>query len=104
MPDRDAISEIYQLSDTDQQQYIKESSIIAKFLHEEFQPDKINIAALGNIVPQLHIHHVARFKTDPAWPAPIWGKAPAKAYTQQETDEIINKLKSSLTSNFEFEV
>ena len=105
VPDRDNISELYQLSAADQQQFIRESSIIARLLQDQFNADKINIAALGNIVPQLHIHHVARYKTDIAWPAPIWGKFPAKPYTQKQLDEVISKLKTSLNdNNFEFEI
>lgn len=105
VPDRDNISELYQLSAADQQQFIKESSVIARLLQDQFNADKINIAALGNIVPQLHIHHVARYKTDIAWPAPIWGKFPAKPYTQKQLDEVISKLKTSLNdNNFEFEI
>ena len=106
VPDRDNIRELYQLSVADQQQFISESSVIARLLHDEFQADKINIAALGNIVPQLHIHHVARYKTDIAWPAPIWGKFPAKPYTQQQLDEVNRKLKTSLTEteHFKFDI
>ena len=105
VPDRDNISELYQLSAADQQQFIKESSVIARLLQDQFNADKINIAALGNIVPQLHIHHVARYKTDIAWPAPIWGKFPSKPYTQKQLDEVISKLKTSLNdNNFEFEI
>ena len=105
VPDRDNISELYQLSAADQQQFIRESSIIARLLQDQFNADKINIAALGNIVPQLHIHHVARYKTDIAWPAPIWGKFPSKPYTQKQLDEVISKLKTSLNdNNFEFEI
>ena len=47
---------------------------------ELFAPDKLNIATLGNVVPQLHMHHVARYQSDPAWPAPIWGAVESDAY------------------------
>jgi len=82
VPERNNITEIYQLSTTDQQQLIRESSYLAESLATLYHADKINIAALGNMVPQLHIHHVVRYKTDIAWPAPIWGKFDALAYTQ----------------------
>ena len=55
----------------------------------------MNIAALGNIVPQCHVHHVVRYKTDPAWPAPIWGKYPAKAYLKDEIESVREKLNKS---------
>jgi len=94
VPDRDNISEIFQLSPQDQQQLIRESSQLAEILAAKFQADKINIAALGNMVPQLHIHHVVRYRNDLAWPAPIWGAVPAKPYTESELSEQIRKVKA----------
>ena len=103
VPDRDAISEIYQLSDEDQQQLLRESTMLSKALVAAFAPDKLNIAALGNVVSQLHVHHVVRYKTDPAWPAPVWGKVSAKAYGDIELNAVIAKLKQSLTvKEFEY--
>jgi len=110
VPDRENISELYQLSDAEQKQFMQESAVIARLLKNDFQADKINIAALGNIVPQLHIHHIARYKTDIAWPAPVWGKFPAKRYTPDQRDELMAKLKASLNNinndmaHFEFEI
>ena len=76
VPQRPAVSEIFQLSEADQQQLWRESAALARNLMHSFHADKINIGALGNLVPQLHLHHVARFTTDPAWPGPVWGKRP----------------------------
>ena len=73
VPRYDALREIHHLSEQDQQQLMRESSAIAALLEQDYQADKINIGALGNLVPQLHIHHIARFKDDIAWPGPIWG-------------------------------
>ncbi len=78
VPKRPVIKEIYELSEEDRQLYYQESYIVAKALSEFYKADKINIASIGNMVPQLHIHHIARFKTDAAWPAPVWGKHPMK--------------------------
>ncbi len=61
-----------------------EIRFVADRLYQHFQPQKINIGALGNMVPQLHIHIVARWQTDEAWPGPIWGIGEAKPYTDQE--------------------
>lgn len=97
VPERENISEIYQLSPTDQQQLMRESSHIAEQLNALFHADKINIAALGNMVPQLHIHHVVRYTTDKAWPAPIWGKLDAMAYTDQELKVMHTKLQNILS-------
>lgn len=103
VPDRDAISEIYQLSDADQQQLLRESTTLSRALAAAFAPDKLNIAALGNVVPQLHLHHVVRYKSDPAWPAPVWGKVSARLYGEAELNAVIAKLKASLqTENFEY--
>lgn len=102
VPDRDDITEIHQLKETDQQQLISESSVLSKIISKQFNADKINIAALGNLVPQLHIHHIVRYKNDAAWPAPVWGKLPAKAYTEEETNQVITRLKSSLSEDFKY--
>jgi len=83
VPQRQDVSEIHQLSASDQQQLIRESSLLAACIEKEFKADKINIAALGNMVPQLHIHHIVRYKNDPAWPAPVWGYATAVPYSGQ---------------------
>ena len=102
VPDREDITEIHQLNETDQQQLISESSTLSRIIDKQFNADKINIAALGNLVPQLHIHHIVRYKNDAAWPAPVWGKLPAKAYTEEETTQVITRLKSGLSEGFEY--
>lgn len=99
VPERENISEIYQLSEDDQQQLMRESSYVAEKLAAFFHADKINIAALGNMVPQLHIHHVIRYKTDKAWPAPIWGKFDALAYSAKGLETMQKKLFSVLKLN-----
>ena len=96
VPARIDITEIYQLSDEDQQQLMRESSLLAGSMAALFSADKMNIAALGNIVPQLHIHHIARRRDDPAWPAPVWGKVPPRAYTQDEQENVLMMLLDAL--------
>jgi diadenosine tetraphosphate (Ap4A) HIT family hydrolase len=93
LPNRENTREIFQLSDQDQQQFLAESVFFSRCLDRVFQADKLNIAALGNVVPQLHIHHIARFKTDACWPAPVWGKVSAKPYTEKQVDDIKKQLK-----------
>jgi len=102
VPDRDNITEIYQLTEEDQAQLIRESSTVAKMLTQHFDADKINIAALGNVVPQLHIHHISRYRHDAAWPKPIWGQAPAKAYSDDALTKVLDKLRTALGDGFEF--
>ena len=88
VPRQAGLKEIIDLSEDDQVVYLKESAKLSKLLIEVFNPDKLNVAALGNMVPQLHIHHIARFKTDIAWPAPIWGKFAAVPYTKEQIEKI----------------
>ncbi len=102
VPDRDNISEIFQLSTNDQVQLMRESSYLGEKLTQQFNADKLNIAALGNVVPQLHIHHIVRYKTDPTWPDPVWGKILQKPYARYEIDAVLIKLRKSLTENFQF--
>ena len=89
VPAREGISEIYQLSAEDQEQLWSESAQLSAGLMEVFQGDKMNIAALGNVVPQLHVHHVVRYTTDVAWPAPVWGKVAAKPYSDAEREGVL---------------
>tara|TARA_R110001592_G_scaffold362635_1_gene677487 strand:+ start:63171 stop:63593 length:423 start_codon:yes stop_codon:yes gene_type:complete len=82
VPKKPDVMEIYHLSEGERIQLMVESCLLAEALVDVFSPDKINIATLGNMVPQLHMHHVARYKTDGAWPNPIWGTLPALDYQQ----------------------
>jgi len=74
VPEVAGISEIYQLEPLQQQLLMKESCYLAEQLATLYQADKMNIAAIGNLIPQLHIHHIVRYQSDSAWPAPVWGK------------------------------
>lgn len=76
VPRREQVFEIYQLAEEERIQMLRESCQLAETMVDVFAPDKINIATLGNQVPQLHQHHIARFTTDPAWPNPVWGSVP----------------------------
>lgn len=84
VPQKNDLREIFELSQSDQVQLLRESSWLSARLSHGLHADKINIGALGNMVPQLHMHHIARFTQDVAWPAPVWGKCPAQAYTATE--------------------
>ena len=74
------VTELYQLTETQQHLLSQESNQVSQLLVALLEPDKLNVAALGNVVKQLHIHHIARFCSDPAWPAPVWGKLPIQPY------------------------
>ena len=95
LPDREDICEIYQLSDQDQKLLLTESSMLSEKLMQIFEGDKFNIAALGNQVPQLHLHHVVRYRSDPAWPGPIWGKVSARPYSDRELGDMMTKLRQA---------
>jgi diadenosine tetraphosphate (Ap4A) HIT family hydrolase len=95
VPDREDVTEIFHLSEADQQQLLRESSCLAAWLVERFQADKLNIAALGNLVPQLHIHHLVRYRDDAAWPAPVWGRVPPRPYTGEALERLLAKLRST---------
>ncbi|WP_462151997.1 HIT domain-containing protein [Pseudoalteromonas xiamenensis] len=84
--------EIIDLSEQQQLQFWQESASLSKLIMSVFSPDKLNVAALGNMVPQLHVHHIARFKVDIAWPKPVWGLFPTKPYSQEQ----ITALKAEL--------
>ncbi len=98
LPNRDNLSEIFQLGEADQKQLIAESSFFSALLKNDLHADKVNVAALGNMVPQLHIHHIARFKNDPSWPAPVWGAQPAVPYTDEQRQQRITTLRPLLSA------
>lgn len=102
VPQRENVKEIFQLDESDQQQLFREITLFSEQLSLLFKPEKINVAALGNVVPQLHVHVIARYKDDPAWPAPVWGKVPAKAYTDEEKQNLIMKVKEMYLPNVEW--
>ncbi len=94
------ISEIYQLDWQQQQQLLNESSLLSELLMQVFTGDKMNVAALGNIVEQLHIHHVVRFKADAQWPKPVWGQQALTPYSKDELATLKDKLLPQLAVIF----
>jgi len=99
LPNRHGITEMHQLGKADQQQLMAESMFFSQCLQQVFKADKLNIAALGNIVPQLHIHHIARFTTDACWPAPVWGNDNITSYRENQIIDIKNQLHNWFDSN-----
>ena len=83
VPMRENKREWYELDAAEQKQLLHEANALAKFLQEKTGAKKMNIGALGNMVPQLHVHVIARFEQDASWPAPVWGKYPAVAYDEK---------------------
>ena len=95
VPKHNKLKEIIDLNKEDQILLMNEISYISTIMQELFQPDKLNVAALGNIVSQLHIHIIARFKNDIVWPEPVFGKDKNK-YSDKKYSAIIKKIKEKL--------
>jgi diadenosine tetraphosphate (Ap4A) HIT family hydrolase len=94
VPRHEDIQEIYQLPEEAQQQLQRESSLLGSHLMACFGGDKLNIAALGNLVSQLHIHHIVRYRDDEAWPGPVWGVGLPSRYGQQRLAEVRERIAS----------
>ena len=92
VPRRAGVSEIYQLGEKDQQQLQRESAALGRVMMSVFGGDKLNVAALGNLVPQLHIHHIVRYRDDATWPGPVWGVGISAPYTAEQLMAIREKL------------
>jgi diadenosine tetraphosphate (Ap4A) HIT family hydrolase len=86
VPEREAVTEIHHLGIEDRQQLMLESCLLAETMVDLFTPDKMNVAVLGNKVPQLHVHHIARYRDDPTWPGPVWGVCTPKPYSAHELE------------------
>ena len=100
VPRRNNIKELYQLTKEDRSQLVSETDEIAKKLSNHFQATKMNIAALGNIVPQLHVHIIVRREKDATWPNPIWNGVPITFYNEKKLNTIVDDVKK-LVSNDE---
>jgi len=96
VPRRVNMRELHQLDEAEQQQLVRESSFTAKAMTELFSAHKMNVAALGNMVEQLHLHHVARFTTDAAWPKPVWGIGDAEPYSEVAANVMLSQLRRAL--------
>ena len=91
------IIEVYQLSTEQQQQLQEETSAVGEAIMNLFRGNKLNIGALGNMVPQLHVHLIVRFRGDPAWPAPVWGANPRTAYAPAVLAATVEQIQQCLS-------
>jgi diadenosine tetraphosphate (Ap4A) HIT family hydrolase len=96
VPRRKAITEVYQLEEQEQQELWQESALLGRWMSSSFEFDKLNLAALGNVVRQLHLHHVGRSTTDPTWPGPVWGQHPPQPYAPGELEKIKQQARIDL--------
>ncbi|GGH08800.1 hypothetical protein GCM10007036_04480 [Alsobacter metallidurans] len=95
VPRRPDVREILDLSDIDQMRLYREITEASRVVKTLFRPDKLNIGAIGNMVPQLHVHVLGRFTTDEAWPRPVWGSGPATPYAADALAERLAKLSAA---------
>ena len=98
VPRYNGLSEIHDLRDKDQSTLISEVTAATRALENLFQPKKINVAALGNMVSQLHIHVIARFEKDEAWPSPVWGIGKSESYSRNEAKRVVKQLTTTLSA------
>lgn len=96
VPRRPGVREWHHLSAEDRSTLLAESCRLAEAMEQLFKPHKLNVAALGNMVPQLHVHHIARYPEDVAWPRPVWGVVPAQPYTREQREQRCRALRQAL--------
>jgi len=96
VPARLDVTELHHLPAPDRALLMEEIAQVSQALERLFRPDKLNVAAIGNIVPQLHIHVVARRRDDPAWPNPVWGSGIAERYPPGELEAMVGRLRTAI--------
>jgi diadenosine tetraphosphate (Ap4A) HIT family hydrolase len=94
VPRRSSVVEIIDLMEEDQQILLAEIRIASHIMRNIFEPKKLNVANIGNKVAQLHVHVVARFESDGAWPNPIWGSGITGEYTEDALSELVTTLQN----------
>jgi diadenosine tetraphosphate (Ap4A) HIT family hydrolase len=92
VPRRAGAVEIHDLGPDDRAGLIEEVARASIALTRAFKPDKVNVGQLGNLVPQLHVHVVARRRDDAAWPGPVWGSGPAERYAAEGREAVVRRL------------
>jgi diadenosine tetraphosphate (Ap4A) HIT family hydrolase len=104
VPKVSGISELHELDEDDRSRLLEESCAVSRALALDFGADKVNIGILGNVVPQLHIHHVARRLDDAAWPGPVWGHSARELYEASALSALRQRLaQGRLRQWFRFE-
>lgn len=96
VPRRPAVAELIDLEPADLTRLVDEIAMASRALRAATSCDKLNVGALGNIVRQLHVHVIARFAADPAWPGPVWGSGPPVAYRPEDRHRLIGLIRDAL--------
>ncbi len=100
VPKRAGVREVHELDSGDRARLVEEAAAAARILQDATGADKMNVAALGNVVAQLHVHVVARRRGDPAWPKPVWGVVPARPYPEPDRERLLMSLRPGLGAAF----
>lgn len=98
VPQKSDLVEIIDLGDSDQLQLIREIAQMSRLLRSVTDCEKLNVGALGNQVSQLHVHVIARFRSDRSWPGPVWGTVPPEDYEAEQADTLISRLRDAIAS------
>ncbi|WP_299476546.1 HIT family protein [uncultured Roseibium sp.] len=98
VPQKSDLVEIIDLGDADQLQLMREIAKMSRLLRSVTDCEKLNVGALGNQVSQLHVHVIARFRSDRSWPGPVWGTVPAEDYEAEQADTLIGRLRDAIAS------
>jgi diadenosine tetraphosphate (Ap4A) HIT family hydrolase len=96
VPQRPGIEELHDLTPLDQAMLTFETNMVGQALKQATGCTKINTAALGNIVRQLHVHVIARNEGDTAWPGPVWGQGPREPYKRSDLHRFAELIKAAL--------
>ena len=96
VPRRERLRDFDDVKPEDKHAFYEEIERVSAILREEAAAEKMNVAALGNMVPQLHVHIIARFERDAAWPGPVWGVGDAEPYADGEAEALIERLRTRL--------
>ena len=98
VPERPGLSELHALPPAERALLMEEIAAASRVLERLYRPDKLNVGALGNLVPQLHVHVIGRYRSDAAWPGPIWGSGPAIPYRAEALSAERERLQAAFAS------
>jgi diadenosine tetraphosphate (Ap4A) HIT family hydrolase len=98
VPERPGLSELHALPAGERALLMEEIAAASRVLERLYRPDKLNVGALGNLVPQLHVHVIGRYRSDAAWPGPVWGSGPARPYETAALAAECERLRAAFTA------
>ena len=103
VPRREQVARIMDLSFEDQVQLLRELDLIQRVFWQLYQPTQINVAAIGNKTPQLHVHVIARHEGDPAWPGTVWDHPRHEPYSSEEKIRVVGELQQALKKDHQLD-